>query len=382
VRSQGDRRLVSGLIRWFSAHRRDLPWRRRRTPYRTWVSEVMLQQTTAEVVARRFDRFVARFPGVGELARAPLRSVLAEWAGLGYYRRARMLHSAARECVARFGGKVPRAFTDLSSLPGVGDYTAGAIASLGFGESEPAVDGNVARVWSRFEAVSGERKELAELVRPWIPPARAAAFNEALIELGATVCAPVEPRCGACPIRAGCLAYQRGEVDRYPPPPRRRASVPITSARGILRDARGRVLVVRRPASASLLAGFDELPGRWLAPGEEPREVLADVFASLGFPRPRVGPEVATAKHVITHHRIRSVAFEVAPGAFPPTRPEASWGPPGAFPPTRPEASWGPPGASRAARAAPARFVAPSHLEGPAVTTETRKLAAGGGARP
>jgi A/G-specific adenine glycosylase len=349
LRSPKDRRLASGLIRWFEKNRRDLPWRRRRTPYRVWVSEVMLQQTTAEVVARRFDRFVAAFPGVAALARAPLRRVLAEWAGLGYYRRARLLHAAARECVSRFGGRVPRSFADLRSLPGIGDYTAGAIASMGWGVTEPAVDGNVARVWSRFEASAADRKELAELVRPWIPEGRAAGFNEALIELGATLCAPAAPRCEACPLRAGCLAFQRGEVDRYPPPAERKASVAVTSARGVLSDARGRVLVVRRPSSASLLAGFDELPGRWLAPGEDAQAVVADVFAALGFARARVGPVLADARHVITRHRIRSVAFRVE--------------------------------AESRGRAGAGRFVAPAHLEGPAVTTETRKLAAGAGAR-
>ena len=160
---------------------------------------------------------------------------------------------------------------------------------------EPAVDGNVARVWSRFEAEAADpasasdRRRLAALLRPSIPEDRAGAFNEALIELGATVCRPVEPRCEDCPIRRGCLAFQREEVARYPGPSRRRASVPITSARGILRDGGGRVLVVRRPASASLLAGFDELPGRWLAPGEEPEAALADVFSELGFRDVRIG---------------------------------------------------------------------------------------------
>jgi A/G-specific adenine glycosylase len=344
-----DGRLVRRLLRWFDANKRDLPWRVRRTPYRVWVSEIMLQQTTAEAVSRRFEPFVRRFPDARELARAPLPAVLGEWAGLGYYRRARMLHEAARECVERYGGELPRTFDELRSLPGIGEYTAGAIASMAFGEPRPAVDGNVARVWARFEASPGDHRALGVLLARWIPAGDAARFNEALIELGATVCRPAEPRCDECPIREGCLAFQRGEVDRHPARPSRRASVAVTSVRGVLRDAGGRVLVTRRPPSASLLAGFDELPGRWLGPGESPRDAVAEVFATLGFRGVRVGDELSAARHVITHHRIRAVAYEVSAPARP------------------------------AARGA--RFVPRDHLLGPAVTTETRKLAAAAGAR-
>jgi A/G-specific adenine glycosylase len=304
----------------------------------------MLQQTTAEVVARRFDGFVAKFPTIRALARAPFSRVLAEWSGLGYYRRARMLHQAARVCAAGFGGSLPRSFGELRSLPGVGDYTAGAIASMGFGIPEPAVDGNVARVWSRFEAVDEGGRALDDMLRRWIPDDAAGAFNEALIELGATVCRPIDPACDTCPIAAGCLAFQRGETARYPLSKARKPSVVVTSARGVLRDGEGRVLVVRRPDDASLLAGFSELPGRWLGPGEQAQSAIQDVFATLGFSGIRVGARVATARHVITHHRIRSLAFEVF--------------------------------ASAKGRARDARFVPGAELLAAGVTTETRKLAA------
>jgi A/G-specific adenine glycosylase len=189
---------------------------------------------------------------------------------------------------------------------------------------------------------------LARRIRPWIPEGAAGPFVEALIELGATVCRPAGPRCGECPIRAGCQALHRGEVDLHPPPRAPRRSVAITSARGVLRDGAGRVLVVRRPESASLLAGFFELPGRWLSPGERAEEAVADVFSTLGFSRVEVGAPVATARHVITRHRITSVAYEVS--------------------------------ARAARRPAHARFVRRDRLLAPEVTTETRKLAAAGGA--
>jgi A/G-specific adenine glycosylase len=349
-RDSRDRGLAARLIRWFEKNRRDLPWRRGRSPYRVWISEVMLQQTTADVVSRRFEAFVRSFPDVRRLAGAPASRVVEAWAGLGYYRRARMLHAAARECVARFGGELPRTWEALRSLPGIGEYTAGAIASMGFGEPRPAVDGNVARVWARFDASpldigsAAVRRRFGGEVLRFQPPGRAAQFNEALIELGATTCRPVLPRCGECPIREGCLAFGRGEVDRYPAATRRKPSVAVTSARGILRDGAGRVLVVRRPKGASLLPGFDELPGRWLAPGEDVEPALADVFAALGCRRVRIGERVSDARHVITHHRIRSVAYDVRAGAAP--------------------------------RTAGSRFASRSELLGPRVTTETRKLLA------
>jgi A/G-specific adenine glycosylase len=303
----------------------------------------MLQQTTVDVVARRYGAFLRWFPTLRALAAAPEKEVLAEWSGLGYYRRARMMHAAARQCVERFGAGLPSDFASLRSLPGVGDYTAGAIASIGFGLEHPAVDGNVARVWSRFDAVHEDPRALASRIAAWIPASDPGAFNEALIELGATVCRPVDPSCARCPIRAGCLARHRGEVARYPAPKIRAKTVAVTSARGVLKDGKGRILVARRPASASLLGGQDELPGRWLSPGETAEAALAGVFADLGFRDVRIGAPLARARHAITHHRIEAIAFPVSAVGTPSGRA--------------------------------GRFVPPPHLSGRSVTTETKKLA-------
>ncbi len=181
------------LLPWFAASRRDLPWRREpRDPYRVWVSEVMLQQTRVEVVLPYYRRFLRRFPTLRALSRAPLDDVLALWSGLGYYARARNLHRAAQAC----GGRLPPSAAERRALPGFGPYTAAAVASLAFGEDVPLVDGNVARVLARLVAFAGDARAQAWKIAPeLLPRGRAGAFNEALMELGATVCTPRAPRC-------------------------------------------------------------------------------------------------------------------------------------------------------------------------------------------
>ncbi len=307
------------LLAWFRRCRRDLPWRRRRDAYTTWVSEVMLQQTTVDVVAPRFEAFLARFPDVRALALAPEAEVVAAWAGLGYYRRARSLKLGAEEVVRRHGGRIPDGETDLLSLPGVGPYTAGAIRALAFNLPAAAVDGNVARVMARVQGDDGDiaspavRARFAAAILGWIPRGRAGEMAEALIELGALVCRPREPRCDACPWCASCAAFSEDRVSDLPVRRDRRATVAVDSVRAVA-ERGGRLLLVRRPADASLLPGFLELPGRWGPPGEEPAAVLAETLGALGFPRARVGRRLAFARHVITHHRIRSEAWSVEIG--------------------------------------------------------------------
>ncbi|NRA94919.1 MAG: A/G-specific adenine glycosylase [Planctomycetes bacterium] len=305
--------LEGRLVDWFRSNRRDLPWRRQRTPYTTWVSEIMLQQTTVDVVVPRFVAFLRRFPDIQSLASAEEEDVVAAWSGLGYYRRARGLRLGARAVVERFGGTIPSDEKDLLSLPGVGPYTAAAIRSLAFDQPAPAIDGNVARVAARLFADDGDvgkagtRRRLRERLVPHVPEGGAAAFSEALIELGALVCRPKSARCDACPVADLCAARLTGRVATLPvrQPPRR--SRPVLSARAWVE--RGcRVLLVQRPADASLLPGFLELPGRWGPAGENPPDVVREVLENLGFDDVRTYEPVAEARHAITHHRIRSVA--------------------------------------------------------------------------
>ena len=218
---------VAALLAWYDARRRELPWRKTRDPYRIWVSEVMLQQTRVGTVLPYYEAFLQRFPTVEDLASAPVDEVLARWSGLGYYRRARQLHRAAREIVER-GGKFPTSARELQSLPGIGPYTAAAVASIAFGEVTPALDGNVERLLCRRLGLredpkrSATRRELLAAAARLLDRGRPGDSNQALMELGATVCKPAQPDCAACVLAPGCRARRRGDPERYPAPRRRR----------------------------------------------------------------------------------------------------------------------------------------------------------------
>lgn len=212
--------MTEALLGWFHRHKRALPWRQGRTPYRVWVSEVMLQQTQVGTVVPYFERWLERFPDVSTLAEAPLGEVLKAWEGLGYYRRARLLHAGAQEVVRDYGGRLPERYEDLLRLPGIGTYTAAAIGSLAFNEDVLAVDGNVKRVAARLFALPGvvTEKTVKDHLLPHLPRGRAGEFNEALMELGATLCTPRSPLCHTCPISEDCAALQRGRVADFPQP--------------------------------------------------------------------------------------------------------------------------------------------------------------------
>ena len=207
------------LLAYYDGGHRDLPWRTTRDPYRIWLSEIMLQQTRVETVEPRYRRFLERFPTVDALAAASAEEVCEEWAGLGYYSRARNLHSAARQVVEEHGGRLPAGATELRRLPGIGRYTAGAISSIAYGLPEPVVDGNVARVLSRLDAVSAPASSAAGSAHLWALAGtlargpRAGDVNQALMELGATVCTPRAPRCESCPLRSGCVARAQGSAE-------------------------------------------------------------------------------------------------------------------------------------------------------------------------
>jgi len=286
-------RAHRALLAWYGRHARRLPWRERVSPYRTWVSEVMLQQTQAATALRYFQRFLRRFPSLRSLARASEREVLALWAGLGYYARARNLLRAARR-IARGGGRIPEDSAELSKLPGIGPYTAAAIASIAFGKPCAVLDANVARVLTRFFALrtsGGEGplpRRLWRLAQACLDRARPGEWNQALMELGALVCLPFpdQPLCGQCPLRAQCAARRLKLQGRLPARAARRKTTPLEWEALVIED-RGRVLLRKRPPTERLL------PSHWGLP--EPRDV----------PGARAGDALGEVRHSITRHSIR-----------------------------------------------------------------------------
>ncbi len=301
--------LQRTLRAWFETSARALPWRSERTPYRIWVAEVMLQQTQADTVRRYYPRFLERFPTVQALAEAPLEAVLKQWEGLGYYSRARSLHRAAQEIVAHHGGKLPADPSALRALPGIGSYTAGAIASIAFGIPTPAVDGNVRRVIARLmgESQPGEA-QITHIVQQLLPGEAPGTFNEALMELGATVCRPQAPHCTVCPWRDYCHAYATGNPTDYPAP-RPRKPLPyyeVAAAVTIREDAR--ILIAQRRHD-DMLGGMWEFPGGKQEAGETLPQALRRELQEEMAIEVSVGEELLQVQHTYTHFRITLHAF-------------------------------------------------------------------------
>jgi A/G-specific adenine glycosylase len=302
------------LLAWFAAYARDLPWRRNRTPYRVWLAEVMLQQTQVDAVIPYYERFLARFPTVESLAGASLEEVLKLWEGLGYYARARNLRAAARKIVVEHDGQFPETFEDLLALPGVGRYTAGAVASIAFGQDVPAVDGNVRRVLARVFAIQEDvarsrvQRELEALATSLLPPGQAGAFNEALMELGATICTPRAPGCGHCPLRELCQAWAEGDPESLPIKRSRKRVPHYEVAAAVACDAAGRVLVAQRNAD-DMLGGLWEFPGGRREDGETLEECLAREMREELAVVVEVGEQLLIVKHAYTHFRITLHAF-------------------------------------------------------------------------
>ena len=306
--------MADRLLTWFEQHARDLPWRRNRTPYRVWLAEVMLQQTQVDTVLPYYERFLDRFPSVEALAEASLEDVLRIWEGLGYYARARHLHRAAREVVASRTGELPDCFEALMELPGVGTYTAGAIASMAFGEAVPAVDGNARRVLCRLFGIrddvtrSATKRRLRELSADMLPEGRAGAFNEALIELGATVCTPRSPACPRCPLRDVCHAYAGNEQETLPVRRPRRKTPHYDVAAAVTVREDGAVLLAQRNVD-DMLGGMWEFPGGKCEDGETLAQCLVrEMKEELGV-TVEVGRRLTVVAHAYTHFRITLHGF-------------------------------------------------------------------------
>ena len=297
------------LLAWFDVHKRDLPWRKTADPYAIWLSEVMLQQTQVVTVIPYWRRFLERFPTVAALAAAPLPDVLSAWRGLGYYSRARNLHRAAQAMMGAHGGRLPNDAASLRALPGFGPYTAGAVASIAFGLPAPAVDGNVARVFSRLFVVEGapgdreRERRLWALAQTWVAGERPGDWNQALMELGATLCKPEAPACLLCPVRRHCGAFGQGRVDELPPP-RVRARPQRLKLAVAVWERGGRFLLGRRHETG-LFGGLWELPTTALPRDEG---MLGERFASAGLTL-ELGPSLGVVKRVLTHRRLELHLF-------------------------------------------------------------------------
>lgn len=314
------------LLEWFERHRRDLPWRGVEDSYAVWVAEIMLQQTRVATVVDYYERWMQRFPDVESVAAADIDEVLELWEGLGFYRRARYLHRSAKRVVDEYGGQLPASADELEGLTGIGPYTAGAIASIAFGEPTPVVDGNVARVLSRLRAISGDPNSTANENQYWalaeqlVDPARPGDFNEALMELGATVCTPRSPNCLLCPVREDCRAFERGEPEAYPDTASRATQKPVDVATCVLVGEDGGkdvAYVVKRDADG-LLGGLWEFPTVELDESEAPPEVIdeylggeLDLESFCDVP----GEQVTELTHLFSHIRMSiDVRVRRAPG--------------------------------------------------------------------
>ena len=301
--------LVRKLLTWYRKNKRDLPWRETNDPYCIWVSEIMLQQTRVDTVVPYYLRFLKAFPDIGTLAGAPQADVLKAWENLGYYSRARHLHAAARLAMDQFGGRVPDNPADLRKLPGIGAYTAGAIASIAWDVAVPAVDGNVRPILCRFFAVHkpmddrNTMKYLEKIAEALVCARSPGDFNSALMDLGATICRPKNPRCDACPVKTLCRAKALNLENDLPIVKKRKKIPHRLAAAAVIRDRRGRLLMVQRPA-CGLLASLWKLPGGFLEDPADLHEGLPrHVKAELGI-EIHVGVPLASVDHTYTHFRL------------------------------------------------------------------------------
>jgi A/G-specific adenine glycosylase len=307
------RRIRLALLRWYGKNRRDLPWRGTRDPYRIWVAEVILQQTQVSRGVEYYEQFLRRFPNVTALARADLDDVLHAWAGLGYYARARNLHVAARDVADRHGGHMPSTYSDLRSLPGVGEYTANAILSMAFDQAVAAVDANAVRVIARLLAIRTEPQRapagstIDSFAQALVARGRAREINQAVMDLGATICLPRSPRCEQCPVARHCRAFASSRQDQIPVRPRRKR--PRTYPVGVaLIERDGAVLLIRR-ADRPTLGGLWELPGARCKVGESIQECVRRAVRETVGCTVRIGRKVLMMPYSISGAHLRVHVF-------------------------------------------------------------------------
>jgi len=304
------------LLEWYHRHQRQLPWRTTKDPYRILVSEIMLQQTQVQTVIPYYHRFLKTFPSFQSLARAPLQRVLKLWEGLGYYSRARNLHALAKAVVRAHDGHLPSTYDELKALPGIGRYTAGAILSIAFDKDYPVVDGNVMRVLARYFAIRGDirkpatQSEFWNLVEKLLPHGKAGDFNQAIMELGATICTPKNPTCPRCPLRHSCQARRQNLQDVLPVKKKAAATPHFHIGAGVVRRG-DKILISQRPLKG-LLGGLWEFPGGKQEPGESLRDtVRREIKEELGI-NIEVGKKLAEIDHAYSHFKITLHAHECA----------------------------------------------------------------------
>jgi A/G-specific adenine glycosylase len=319
--------IAARLLEWYERSARRMPWRGQKDPYAIWVSEIMLQQTRVETVTAYYLRWMERFPTLRTLAEAPEQDVLRLWEGLGYYSRARNLHRAAQQVLKEYGGQLPAELDLLRKLPGIGAYTAGAIASIAFNLDEATLDGNIRRVMARLFDMSlparspeGE-KRLWQLARETLPVGRAGDFNQALMDLGATICLPQKPTCLLCPLADLCQARALGVQEERPILPVK-APVPYYTVAAAVIQRDGLVLIARRPRDG-LLGGMWEFPGGKSEPSETLPECLRREIMEELAARIEVGAELGVYKHAFTHFKVTLTAFRCSLDGLEPQPLEA-----------------------------------------------------------
>lgn len=309
------RSLNRKLLIWYRRNGRSLPWRETKDPYRIWISEVMLQQTRVDTVIPYYQLFLKTFPTVDALAGAPLHNVLKVWENLGYYLRARNLHAAAKIIAEKFGGRIPDTIKEIRSLPGIGEYSAGAILSIAHGKALPAVDGNVRRILCRILGIrkpmddARGQQQLQKLAAGLVPPRHPGDFNQALMDLGATICKARNPECLRCPLADLCQARKK-DLQNALPITRKSPAIPHRqAAAAVIRNAKGMLLAVQRPSSG-LLASLWKLPGGFVEAGQDIKKCLKQsVKEELGIAI-RPGKYIASANHTYTHFRLTLHAYE------------------------------------------------------------------------
>ncbi len=309
-----DEEFRSQLLTWYDANKRSMPWRDSGNPYFIWLSEIMLQQTRVDQATPYFNRFIEHFPTVDDLAEASQQDVLSVWEGLGYYSRARYLHSAAQTVVEQFDGSVPDTWDEITQLKGIGPYTAAAVLSIAYQKPHAVVDGNVIRVLSRYFGIEDDVRKTAtkntiqEHADELLDPDRPGDFNQAVMELGATVCTPSNPNCQACPIAAGCIAQKQVKTDEIPYKSPAKTVPHHDIGVGILIDQNGDVLIALRPEDA-MLGGLWEFPGGKKKEGESIKEtVVRELREELGVESKIIEPFM-TLKHAYSHFKITLHAY-------------------------------------------------------------------------